>query len=184
MLDPLYFASNALSGVRPKTGVYSARCAAQTALVNKMIDIPPVWLALALTLAWGQSRVFPLGPEPGAFVAGWGWGAILLGVLLILAAALAFLRNKTTIVPHRVPSRVIQTGIFAYTRNPIYLGDLFILVGAILVLGAWPSLVLVPAFVWWITAHFIRPEEDRMRVAFGEEFIRYERKVRRWGGSF
>ena len=97
-----------------------------------MIDIPPVWLGLALLLAWCQSEYAAVGPEAGAFVRGIGGLSVALGVAIIVAAALEFLRHKTTIIPHRFPSRIIERGVFQLSRNPIYLGDALILFGLIL----------------------------------------------------
>ena len=148
--------------------------------MREMIDIPPVWLMLALLLAWGQSVWLPFGPAPGMLLRTLGWGLIACGVGLVLLAAFAFWRHRTTIIPHQVPERIITAGVFGFSRNPIYLGDALVLAGACCVMGAWPSLVLVFLFVWWISVHFIRAEEDRMRTAFGAEFEGYARKVRRW----
>lgn len=116
----------------------------------------------------------------GGFVRGVGGLCVALGVATIVAAALEFLRHKTTIIPHQTPARIIESGIFSLSRNPIYLGDTLVLAGFVLRFGAWPSLVLVPIFVWWIEKRFITPEEDRMRTAFEGDFVRYERNVRRW----
>ncbi|MEL6451033.1 MAG: isoprenylcysteine carboxylmethyltransferase family protein [Pseudomonadota bacterium] len=146
-----------------------------------ILDIPPVWLVIALLVAWCQARFAPMGlslssPATDA-MAGLLVGA---GLILIAAAALAFWRAKTTILPHQTPQNLITTGVYARSRNPIYLGDVLILTGLILRFDAVPSLVLVPIFVWWIERHFIVPEEDRMRRAFRAEFARYEQNVRRW----
>ncbi|MEO0402506.1 MAG: isoprenylcysteine carboxylmethyltransferase family protein [Pseudomonadota bacterium] len=149
--------------------------------MKSILDIPPVWLMIAVLFAWCQARYFPLGlsVSHGAMdvLAGMMIGA---GVILIAAAALAFWRARTTIIPHQTPAHLITTGIFAQTRNPIYLADALILTGLILRFDAVLSLVLVPLFVWWIEKHFIVPEEDRMRHEFRADFARYEHKVRRW----
>ena len=145
-----------------------------------MIDIPPAWLALAILLAWLQSAFLPVGPAPGGLVRGIGGALIAIGIALMVAAALEFLRHRTTIIPHQTPARIIDSGIFAFTRNPIYLGDALLLLGFVLRVGAWPALILVPLFVWWIERRFITAEEDRMRLTFKGDFLKYERKVRRW----
>jgi protein-S-isoprenylcysteine O-methyltransferase Ste14 len=149
--------------------------------MKNSLDIPPVWLVTATLVAWCQARFFPMGlsiAHPLTDVlAGMMIGA---GVILIGAATLAFWRTRTTIFPHQTPARLITTGVFAQTRNPIYLGDTLILTGLILRFDAVLSLVLVPIFVWWIERHFIVPEEDRMRRAFRANFAHYEQKVRRW----
>ena len=149
--------------------------------MKDLLDIPPVWLLLAIAAAWSQARLFPPGLSVEGPVTGVLAGLLIgAGVILIAAAVLAFRRARTTIMPHQTPDILITTGIFARSRNPIYLGDALILTGVILRLDAVLSLVLVPVFVWWIERHFIVPEENRMRRAFRADFASYERKVRRW----
>lgn len=149
--------------------------------MKNVLDIPPVWLVMALFLAWCQGRFLPMGMSVNTPVTQVMAGLLIgAGIILILAAVLEFFRAKTTVIPHQTPSHLITTGVYSRTRNPIYLGDALILTGLILRFDAVPSLVLVPAFVWWIERHFIVPEEDRMRSQFRVEFARYEQKVRRW----
>ena len=102
------------------------------------------------------------------------------GLVLIVLTALQFRKARTSIIPHKTPERMITNGLFARSRNPIYLGDALILTGVILRFDAVLSLALVPIFIWWIERHFIVPEENRMRRAFRAEYARYEQKVRRW----
>ncbi len=141
----------------------------------KWIDMPPVWLLGALVLAW---RGAGIGPLPRLALSGAIF--VAMGVVLILAAAWAFRQARTTIIPHENPSALICTGIFAKTRNPIYLGDALILLGASLWWGSLVGLVLVPIFMWLITKRFIEPEEMRLRSTFLAEFDTYAQQVRRW----
>lgn len=147
----------------------------------KWIDMPPVWLAGFLVLAWVQAVQYPMGLDFGPI-----WADLLGGLLvggglvLIVMAAMEFRRYRTTIVPHETPERLIQTGIFRRTRNPIYLGDALILAGLILRWDAVLALPLIPVFVWVIERRFIIPEENRMRRMFRMEFARYCEKTRRW----
>ncbi len=147
----------------------------------RWLDLPPVWLAGALALAWAQARWLPLGLSFGG-----GWadlaGGLLVGggLVLIAFAAAEFRRARTTIVPHRQPSEMITTGVYGRTRNPIYLADLMILAGLALYWDAVPSLALVPLLLWVLERRFVLPEEDRLRRTFRADFARYERRVRRW----
>jgi len=150
--------------------------------VTKWIDLPPVWLAVFLALAWVQARAMPV-PAPAGLraIADLGGGLMVGGgVLLILLAALALRRARTTVIPHRDPAALVASGVFRRSRNPIYLGDALVLTGLALAWEAWPSLALVPLFVWLITDRFIRPEEERLRAAFGRAFDDYTRRTRRW----
>jgi protein-S-isoprenylcysteine O-methyltransferase Ste14 len=148
--------------------------------MNK-IDVPPVWLAAFVAIAWIQSDYFSFGLGFGGAWADFAGGLLVGGGLVLLViAAVEFRRHKTTIIPHETASALIQSGIFSKTRNPIYLGDVLILAGLILRWDAVLSLALVPIFVWVLEKRFIIPEEDRMRRTFLTDFARYEAKVRRW----
>lgn len=147
----------------------------------KWLDLPPVWLVACIALAWLQGRYFSFGLSFGG-----AWadllGGLLVGggILLILLAAVEFRKHRTTIHPHGTPERLIQSGIFSRSRNPVYLGDALVLAGLILRLDAVLALPLVPVFVWIIERRFILTEEDRLRRLFRTQYARYEGKVRRW----
>lgn len=147
----------------------------------KWIDMPPVWLAVALLLAWLQSAYYPFGLSFGGGWADFAGGLLVGGGLILIGLAVVeFRRQSTTIVPHKTPSKLIRSGIFKRSRNPIYLGDALILSGLILRWDAVLCLPLIPIFVWIIEKRFIEPEEERMRREFRMDYANYERKVRRW----
>ncbi|MEM7075930.1 MAG: isoprenylcysteine carboxylmethyltransferase family protein [Pseudomonadota bacterium] len=148
--------------------------------VLKWIDTPPVWLAGALLLAWVQARYLSLGLVFGDWAGAVGGVLVALGLLMICAALWQMLRLRTTPVPHRVPSVLVTTGVFALSRNPIYLGDALILTGLILRWDAVVSLALVPVFVRLIGVRFVAIEERRCRAAFGAAYDAYETRTRRW----
>ena len=147
----------------------------------KWIDLPPVWLAAFAAIAWAQSTYLPAGLDFGGAWSDLAGGLLVGGGLVLMAMAFVeFRRHRTTVIPHLTPTAMIQSGIFARTRNPIYLGDALILAGLILRWDAVLSLPLVPIFVWVIERRFILPEEDRLRRTFRADFARYAQKVRRW----
>jgi len=145
----------------------------------KWIDLPPVWLALFVGLGWAQATWWPVGSFGRA--GDWLGGALVVaGLGLAVAAALEFRRARTTIMPHEEPSAIVTSGIYGFSRNPIYLGDALILTGLGLRWDSVLALVLVPVFVAVITARFIAPEEGRLRARFGAEFEAWAARVRRW----
>lgn len=148
--------------------------------LRKMIDVPPVWLALFVAVAWVQETYLSVGPDASEVVRVIGWGLIVVALSFVLLAAREFRRERTTIVPHQQPDALVTGGIFAFSRNPIYLADALILTGCALIWGAWPSLLLVPVFIVVITRRFVLGEEARLRAAFGARFDAYARSVRRW----
>jgi protein-S-isoprenylcysteine O-methyltransferase Ste14 len=147
--------------------------------LREMIDLPPIWLALFAGLAWLQAS---LGPVGGFGAIGGPLGAALIGIGLALMAAafVEFRRHRTSVVPHQQPQALITTGIFRFSRNPIYLADALILAGLALRWDAVLGLVLVPAFMKLIEIRFIGPEEDRLRAGFGAAFEAWAARTRRW----
>lgn len=147
----------------------------------KWLDLPPVWLLAALILAWVQAQYFPMGLSFGPVWADLLGGLLVGGGIILMALAVHEMRRqKTTIVPHRDADRLVQSGIFSRTRNPIYVGDAMVLMGLILYWDAVLALPLVPIFVWTLEKRFVIPEENRLRVKFRADFARYCQKVRRW----
>jgi protein-S-isoprenylcysteine O-methyltransferase Ste14 len=141
-------------------------------------ESPPTWLVLFLALAWVQAWIVPiLPPLPQARHSGLLF--IVAGLVMIGLAAWQFRTHQTTILPREVPRSMIDTGLYAYSRNPIYLADALILAGCAL---RWDmaGLILVPAFVRVITQRFIIGEEAGMRARFGAAYDAYAARVRRW----
>lgn len=145
----------------------------------KMFDLPPVWLGIALFSVWSMGVLLPVAVFG---VAGkWlGAGLAAAGVLLMVLAALEMWRARTTLVPHRSPSSLVTSGVFRFSRNPIYLGDSLFLLGAVFWFDALAGIIMVPLFMKLIERRFICGEEARMRGIFGEEFEKWASDVRRW----
>ncbi len=147
----------------------------------KWIDIPPVWLVLAIIMAWMIADVQPARLAFGGPVMDLLGGLLVGGGIVLILLAMAEMRKrKTTIVPHREADNLVTTGIFKRSRNPIYLGDALVLAGLALRWDAPIALILVPLFMFTITTRFILPEEDGLRRKFRAEFARYCQKTRRW----
>ena len=149
--------------------------------LRQWIDIPPMWLALCLAIAWAQATWAPMGLSFGGAIADFLGGLLVGGGIVLMGLAFYEMqRMRTTVIPHQEASTLVQSGIFSRSRNPIYLGDAMVLGGMILFWDAVLSLPLIPVFVWWIERHFIIPEEDRLRRKFRTDFARYCQKTRRW----
>ncbi len=102
------------------------------------------------------------------------------GILTLVLAYGAMARAGTTIDPRRATTRIVTTGIYRLSRNPIYLGWFLVILG-----GGLHRLSLVPALTaplmlallrWAVVVH----EEEYLESAFGEEYRRYKGSVRRW----
>lgn len=152
----------------------------------RLLVPPPVALLIAAALAWALARETPLTAidVPGQGIV----AAVILaaGIALMLAAAAAFWRAGTSINPLRPGrARVLLTdGVFAISRNPIYVADVLLLLALVTWLGVPLNLLLVLGFAAYLQRYQIRPEERALAAKFGAEYARYRRAVRRWLGRY
>ncbi len=143
--------------------------------------LPPVPFAAAILGGWWLDRhhwALPLGD--GDRLAWLGWLLVAVALLLFAWSLLTLRRHGTTVNPYRGAAALCTDGPFAFSRNPIYLADGFVLAGASLILAsAWP-LVFAPA-VWAAVRYgVIRHEEAHLEATFGEAYRSYRQRVRRW----
>lgn len=143
---------------------------------------PPVVGALVAAAMWAVADAgpqFPLSPQVkyaamAIFIAA--------GAAFDLLGLIAFHQSRTTINPLR-PERtttLVTTGIYRITRNPMYVGMAFLLLAWAVYLSALLPLAGVLLFRLYITRFQIEPEERVLQGIFGEEFVNYASRVRRW----
>jgi protein-S-isoprenylcysteine O-methyltransferase Ste14 len=131
---------------------------------------------------WGISLVTPSidAPERIRIVA-----AVLIalaGGVFSVAGIISFRLARTTVNPMKpeTTSCLVRSGIYRFTRNPMYLGLCFLLVAWAIFLACPWALLGVLAFVLYMTRFQIGPEERVLSALFGEEYVAYKSTVRRW----
>lgn len=142
---------------------------------------PPVVLIISAVLMWLFSEFIPTMNEPQLRLV---IAPVLacIGILIAVLGILSFRRAATTVnplAPEKATSLVIA-GIYRFTRNPMYLGLLFILIAWSVFLSNLYSAFVLIAFVMYITQFQIKPEENALTVLFGKEYMAYKESVRRW----
>ena len=107
---------------------------------------------------------------------------LILGSIIIFLAVLKFIKTKTTVDPTRPhkTSNLVISGIYKITRNPMYLGMLFLIIAYALYNNNIIGCIIIPIFIFYINKFQIEPEEIEMRKKFGESFENYCKKVNRW----
>lgn len=144
--------------------------------------LPPGYFASALVLMVALHFLLPglqLWEGPVRFA---GVIPVVIGAWLSVAPSLHFDRIGTTVKPFEESTALVVTGAYTWSRNPMYLGMVSILVGLWVVLGSAVPLLIVPLFGWTLRKRFIEPEEQALRERFGDEYIAYSARVRRWIG--
>lgn len=149
------------------------------ARVEEWLDWPQAWAAAALVAV----LVLALIPLPfgfGTFGPGLALGCLVVGGWLMGKALLRMRALRTTVNPRGAPSALVTDSVFAISRNPIYLGDAFLLLAATFWGNTILGLLVVAGFVWVVTQRFITVEEERLADAFGDTAAEWFLRVRRW----
>lgn len=146
---------------------------------NKRL-LPPVYFIVAIALMLLLHFFVPVTswlPRP------WRAAGLLLisiGLSLNVVADRQFKSHNTTVKPFQPSSALVTDGIFHFTRNPMYLGMVVVLVGIGIILATVSPIIVILIFAWWINTRFIVLEEQSLTEQFGQAYIEYRSKVRRW----
>ena len=133
-------------------------------------------LAVALLLHWAL-------PVLRVFGAPYSWAGtlpVLGGAAMVFWGAWVFDRVGTTIKPFEESSALVTQGLYRYTRNPIYLGMVLVLLGVAVLLGSATAFLVVPVFAVLVQKRFIEAEEAALEQKFGGAYGDYRQRVRRW----
>ena len=149
--------------------------------MNIKTKFPPPLVALAFGFLINYTKnIFP------KIEIRWGdvFGSIIIifGIIIILSATVLFKKYKTTITPLK-PSKatkLIISGVYKFSRNPMYLGLLLVLLGISIILNLTGGFFLIPLFIIYLNRFQIIPEENAMVDLFKDEFLEYKKNVRRW----
>jgi protein-S-isoprenylcysteine O-methyltransferase Ste14 len=143
---------------------------------------PPIVVLIVAAAMWPLAGIAPAIPLDNV----WRWivaaGLAFGGLLIARSGVRNFAQAKTTVNPVNIDaaSTLVTTGIFARTRNPMYLGMTVLLLGwAVFLSGVW-TLLGPLLFVLFITRFQIRPEERVLAGKFGAAYDAYKQRVRRW----
>jgi len=145
-------------------------------LVVALVSFLMVWLSYryAPDLAWSYEHRQLLA-----------WVFFIVAFIVSVFAVIAFRRAQTTVDPMHPEqaSTLVESGIFAYTRNPMYLGMFISLIGVCCYFPTALSPLALIFYVVYMTRFQIIPEERALTSLFGEDYLRYKTRVARWIGQ-
>ncbi|MFL3644887.1 MAG: methyltransferase family protein [Cellvibrionales bacterium] len=141
---------------------------------------PPIVTAISGLAIYLSRSLFPTYHHTVADI--FSAAFFLLGIATLSAAVLSFKQQQTTVNPLQPEkaSSLVISGIFKYSRNPMYIGMLLMLLSATLKFNVVGGIVVVLMFVLFITKFQILPEEAAMQKIFGQAFVDYKATTRRW----
>ena len=150
--------------------------------VLKLKVPPPAVVFVAAVLMWLVSQVLPafafVLPARNLFAI----SLAVVGFVTGISGVLTFRRARTTVNPMkpRSSSSLVIWGVYSVTRNPMYLGGLLILTGWAIFVSNALAFLFLPAYILYINRFQIAPEEEALTSLFGQEFVAYKSRVRRW----
>ena len=146
-----------------------------------MIKIPPPFIVLVLIFSIYFSSIkidlinIPFQMEISIFI-------LSAGILIFVNPVLQFVKSKTTVNPIQFEevNKLVTSGIFKYSRNPMYLGMLMIILSTSIFYLNIYSILTPLLFILWINKFQIKREEEFLTEKFGDEYLSYKKKTRRW----
>ena len=146
-----------------------------------MLKIPPPLLVLILVVSnYFSSKKIDLILIPNQNLI--SFIIFLIGVIILINPIIKFIKSKTTIDPinFKKVNKLIISGIYKYSRNPMYLGLLMIVISNTIFFLNIFSIITPILFYFWINNFQIKREEIFLKEKFGKEYISYKTKTRRW----
>jgi len=142
--------------------------------------IPPVYLLISLFLMFVFDKYIPV---MNIITSPFHYSGIVVGfcgLALGASAVISFKKAGTVIKPFESSTVLVKDALYRYTRNPMYLGMVILLIGVASYLGSLTPYVVIPVFFLIIQQCFIKHEELFLENIFGQEYRDYKGKVRRW----
>ena len=147
--------------------------------INPVVH-PPLIALMFIALAYILGRFVPLPWAAPTVVRNIGMLLAFFGFLLGIAAFLEFRKARTTLDPHGSSTQIVSSGIYRFTRNPIYLGFLLMVIGFPLISGLYWGIVLAPFYMMTMNRLVIGREESYLESKFKNQYASYKSRVRRW----
>ena len=142
--------------------------------------LPPTYFIILLLLSIGLHFIFPIKKIIFPPYTYFGWMLIIFGAVLNIWTDSLFKRKETTVKPFEKPTDFIATGPFRISRHPMYLGMTAILLGVAILHGTLITFIFPLIFIFLSEKLFIPHEERNLEDVFGENYINYKNRVRRW----
>jgi protein-S-isoprenylcysteine O-methyltransferase Ste14 len=142
--------------------------------------VPPVYLLLTLVSMTLLHTYFPIAQVVARPYSYAGAVLMVIGIAMAGYSAFSFNRAGTPVVPFEPSTVLVTGGFYRITRNPMYLGMVVLLLGFATWLGTLAAFLPIPVFVLIIQEWFIKGEERFLEEIFGEQYVVFKKRVRRW----
>ncbi len=142
--------------------------------------LPPTYLLISIVIMVVFHFLFPVAK---IIHLPWNLCGIIplaFGIVINIMADNAFHKVNTTVKPFEESTALVTSGLFRISRNPMYLGFGFILIGVAVMMASLTPYFVIPLFIILMDRVFIKAEERMLEEKFGQTWLEYKEKVRRW----
>jgi protein-S-isoprenylcysteine O-methyltransferase Ste14 len=141
---------------------------------------PPILLLIHLLAAFLLNWLFPLPFVFPKILIWLGYLLVLAGIGLAFSAVSQFMKVRTTLDPHGSVTEIVTSGPYRFSRNPIYLGFVLLLIGFSFAFRTYWGVLLSPVLTASLYQLVIKHEEAYLEKKFGDRYTSYKSRVRRW----
>jgi protein-S-isoprenylcysteine O-methyltransferase Ste14 len=145
-----------------------------------VIAPPPMIYVGALLLGLLANRLSPIPFLPRTLGRALGWPLVLSGLAIGALGLRELRRAETNVDPYKPATAIVTEGPYRFTRNPLYVGMTLIYGGVTARANALPAALLLPLILHLMRRGVIEREERYLERKFGDEYLRYKARVRRW----
>lgn len=139
---------------------------------------PPLILVVSIVIGAAMDHIYPVGLQ--VHLRPLGYLFLIAGVLVAFFCITMFRKAKTDVRPWQPTTAIVERGVYRWSRNPIYLSFVLINAGVGLALDTvWNFVTMVPLFIF-LNNYVIRKEEKYLEQKFGQSYLIYKARVRRW----
>ena len=141
---------------------------------------PPIVALMFIVIAYFLGRFIPVPFMAPMLLQNIGLAMTFVGFLLGVGALLEFRKARTTLDPHGSVNHLVTSGIYRFTRNPIYLGFMLMVIGLPLNSGSYWGILMIPLYMIAMTRLVIQHEEAYLEKKFKNQYTDYRSGVKRW----
>jgi len=142
--------------------------------------VPPIYFLCTLLLMGALHFAYPIARFLDSSANFLGIAVVCVGFAVSMTAAGMFRSAGTPVIPFERSTTLVTTGIYRFTRNPMYLGLVIMTIGVAILCGTVATLLPIPIFIGIIRTRFVLREERFLEDIFGEQYRTYKGSVRRW----
>jgi len=148
--------------------------------VAGVVAPPPLIFLIPLVVALYEQTSHPVHITTRPVAIALGIVMIVVALPIFISAVTAFKKADTAVVPFQPTTAIVEAWPYSFTRNPIYLAMALVYIGVSLLFNSWWPIFLLPLVLLVIHRGVILREEAYLARKFGDQYLSYKQRVRRW----